>query len=164
MTRMAPKPAGYTRTVQSRASACAEIRWRVARTGTLVLALEPLSTGADGALELAVEASLEFAGPDVRHEGAAGGRIAGRPFGQPLKGRGRLSNPAGEATISVELGTPADACISAAIVLLERPETGEILGLTDLPARMGLRGGTYVLDAASVRQALGALRGFGRGC
>lgn len=164
MTRMAPKPTVYARTAQSRASACAEIRWRVARTGTLVLVLEPLSTGADGALELAVAASLEFAGPNARHDGAADGRMSVRPFGQPLTGRGRLSSPDGEATISVELDTSADACISAAIVLLERPETGEILGLTDFPARLGLRGGTYVLDAGSVRQALGALRGFVRGC
>lgn len=153
MTRMAPKPTGYTRAAAPRASECTELRWRIERTGSLVLVAEPLSLGREGTVELAMQVRLERSRPDARR--------SADEAGQTFAGRGRLVETDGELAISVELGSPSSgqvAATAATIVLVDRPAAGEILTLTDLPARIGLRGGTYVLDLASARRGYASFR------
>lgn len=142
---MAPKPTGGSAAYERRAAssghtAQAALLWRVGRTGSLRLSLRA-NEAATGLLA------------EVQFEAHRDPRLS-ESFG--LTGTATVSIDGGERRISLLLrretgNVTAEAC------LLRHGSRAEVLLLTDLPARIGLRGGTYLLDPRSVEPFLEAL-------
>ena len=163
MTRMAPKPTGYTRRAaeSSPPDATATLRWRTGRNGLLACTVGRLHDDAvSGDSGVADRLS-------VRVEWRRGtlGALRTAPLGQGsepttevLSGRAQTSVGDAGCTISIAL-CRGQSVVEASLALVQR-DGADPLVLTDLPVRLGLRGGTYVLEkasAASFAEALGRI-------
>ena len=144
MTRMAPKPTGSARVGFDRRGPApsreAVLVWRVGRSGSLRLALSPSNDGRE------LDAELRF-------ESRTGGSTV---VSMQLCGSAHASLIGDEHHLALRFER-GDEPVVAEIGLIRRDGCPDVLVLTDLPARLGLRGGTYLLDPASGASCLDAL-------
>ncbi|MEY3143619.1 MAG: hypothetical protein RLY21_2112 [Planctomycetota bacterium] len=151
MTRMAPKPAEYARRTTDPAAASASLRWRIGRNGSLTVTvgrivddIEQHGDGDSGSLAVRIEL----------HRGLAAARAMPAPEAASEVVSGR-ANPVGdsleeasEQRLSIALFRGASP-VRAELAVVERGSAPPVV-LTDLPAQLGLRGGTYSLDAGTI--------------
>ena len=133
---MAPKPTGGTPAAYERGATQrgidAVLSWRVGRSGSLRLALR---TG-EGRHDFDAELRLE----------TRSGRSTVVSMQLCGSARGSLFGDEYHLELRFERG---DEPIVAGLGLVRRGGGADVLVLTDLPARLGLRGGTYLIDPAS---------------
>ncbi len=183
MTRMAPKPTEYARRAIDRAATTAVLRWRVGRNGSLVLSVGRIADDSahdsehDSAhdsehdIHRHIEqlAGTSFGSLPVRvelHHGLPAARAASAfPSASPsasevVSGRAHVSTDSSdegrEQHLAIALFRDASP-VRAELSLVERAN-GSPITLTDLPAQLGLRGGTYKLDEGSIQRFATALR------
>lgn len=165
MTRMAPKPTDYARRT---ADAVATLRWRIARKGSLVLTIsradDELAAHAPdchGALAVRVEihrcplVALRMPATTQPASEVLSGRAIASAIhadGSNAHGREEMS----EHTVELAL-CRGDAMVASTLTLVSRAGATP-LALTDLPLALGLRGGTYALDASLVERFAASLR------
>ena len=187
MTRMAPKPTEYARRAPEPAATTAVLRWRIGRNGSLVLSVGRIADdighdiGHDSAHDSAHDsehdihrhieqsAGASFGSLPVRvelHHGLPAARAANAsPSASPsasevVSGRAHgsidRSDEGCEQHLAITLFRDASP-VRAELSLVERAD-GSPIALTDLPAQLGLRGGTYKLDEGSVQRFATAVR------
>ena len=183
MTRMAPKPTEYARRAIDRAATTAVLRWRIGRNGSLVLSVGRIAddighdVGHDSEHDIhrhiEQSAGASFGSLPVRvelHHGlpaarAANASPAASPSASPsasevVSGRAHASidssDEGREQHLAIALFRDASP-VRAELSLVERAN-GSPITLTDLPAQLGLRGGTYKLDEGSIQRFATALR------
>ena len=179
MTRMAPKPTEYARRAIDRAATTAVLRWRIGRNGSLVLSVGRIADdiGHDSAHDsehdihrhIEQSAGASFGSLPVRvelHHGLPAARAANAsPSASPsasevVSGRAHgsidRSDEGCEQHLAITLFRDASP-VRAELSLVERAD-GSPIALTDLPAQLGLRGGTYKLDEGSVQRFATAVR------
>ena len=187
MTRMAPKPTEYARRAIDRAATTAVLRWRIGRNGSLVLSVGRIAddighdVGHDSAHDsehdsehdihrhIEQSAGASFGSLPVRvelHHGLPAARAASAsPAASPsasevVSGRAHVSidssDEGREQHLAIALFRDASP-VRAELSLVERAN-GSPITLTDLPAQLGLRGGTYKLDEGSIQRFATALR------
>jgi len=183
MTRMAPKPTEYARRAIDRAATTAVLRWRIGRNGSLVLSVGRIAddighdVGHDSEHDIhrhiEQSAGASFGSLPVRvelHHGlpaarAANASPAASPSASPsasevVSGRAHVSidssDEGREQHLAIALFRDASP-VRAELSLVERAN-GSPITLTDLPAQLGLRGGTYKLDEGSIQRFATALR------
>ena len=187
MTRMAPKPTEYARRAIDRAATTAVLRWRIGRNGSLVLSVGRIAddishdVGHDSAHDsehdsehdihrhIEQSAGAGFGSLPVRvelHHGLPAARAASAfPSASPsasevVSGRAHVSidssDEGREQHLAIALFRDASP-VRAELSLVERAN-GSPITLTDLPAQLGLRGGTYKLDEGSIQRFATALR------
>ena len=187
MTRMAPKPTEYARRAPEPAATTAVLRWRIGRNGSLVLSVGRIADdighdiGHDSAHDSAHDsehdihrhieqsAGASFGSLPVRvelHHGLPAARAANAsPSASPsasevVSGRAHVSidssDEGREQRLAITLFRDASP-VRAELSLVERAD-GSPIALTDLPAQLGLRGGTYKLDEGSVQRFATAVR------
>jgi hypothetical protein len=131
---MTPAVLGSPATVASlRDAPCSDllVRWRLGRGGVLVVRVATSEPSAAPCAAVCMTARVEIEAHGVRGIGPCGAfEAAVEPCGD-------------EVSVRIDLG---DAGI-AAMRLVTRAETGDVVVVTDLPERLGLRGGTYVLES-----------------
>ncbi len=164
---MAPKPTGTTPAGFDRSgsahSRVAMLAWRVGRSGLLQLALHPSDDARAFEAELRLETrSGRSASVSMQLCGSAQASVTGDEYHLAL----RLER--GEEPVVAEIAlvrrggcpdardTDAREADARETDARETDVRGTIV-LTDLPARLGLRGGTYLLDPASGAACLDAL-------
>lgn len=175
MTRMAPKPTEYARRAIDRAATTAVLRWRVGRNGSLVLSVGRIADDSEHDIHRHIEqsAGASFGSLPVRvelHHGLPAARAASAfpaasPSASPsasevVSGRAHVSTDSSdegrEQHLAIALFRDASP-VRAELSLVERAN-GSPITLTDLPAQLGLRGGTYKLDEGSIQRFATALR------
>lgn len=179
MTRMAPKPTEYARRAPEPAATTAVLRWRIGRNGSLVLSVGRIAddighdAGHDIAHHIEQSAGAGFGSLPVRvelHHGlpaarAANASLSASPLVPPsvsevVSGRAHgsidRSDEGCEQRLAIVLFRDASP-VRAELSLVERAD-GSPIALTDLPAQLGLRGGTYKLDEGSVQRFATAVR------
>ena len=175
MTRMAPKPTEYARRAIDRAATTAVLRWRVGRNGSLVLSVGRIADDSEHDSEHDIHRHIEqsagasFGSLPVRvelHHGLPAARAASAfPSASPsasevVSGRAHVSTDSSdegrEQHLAIALFRDASP-VRAELSLVERAN-GSPITLTDLPAQLGLRGGTYKLDEGSIQRFATALR------
>lgn len=187
MTRMAPKPTEYARRALEPAATTAVLRWRIGRNGSLVLSVGRIAddighdAGHDIAHHIEQSAGAGFGSLPVRvelHHGLPAARAANAspsaslsasPSASPsvspsasevVSGRAHgsidRSDEGCEQRLAITLFRDASP-VRAELSLVERAD-GSPIALTDLPAQLGLRGGTYKLDEGSVQRFATAVR------
>ncbi len=187
MTRMAPKPTEYARRAPEPAATTAVLRWRIGRNGSLVLSVGRIADdiGHDAGHDASHDASHDlahhieqsagagFGSLPVRvelHHGlpaarAANASLSASPSAPPsvsevVSGRAHgsidRSDEGCEQRLAITLFRDASP-VRAELSLVERAD-GSPIALTDLPAQLGLRGGTYKLDEGSVQRFATAVR------
>lgn len=149
---MAPKPTGTTPAGFDRSgsahSRVAVLVWRVGRSGLLQLALHPSDDGRVFEAELRLETrSARSASVSMQLCGSAQASVTGDEYHLALRLE-RGDEPVVAEIALVRRGGCPDA--------RDTDARGTIV-LTDLPARLGLRGGTYLLDPASGAACLDTL-------
>jgi hypothetical protein len=184
---MAPKPTEYARRAIDRAATTAVLRWRIGRNGSLVLSVGRIAddishdVGHDSAHDsehdsehdihrhIEQSAGASFGSLPVRvelHHGLPAARAASAsPAASPsasevVSGRAHVSidssDEGREQHLAIALFRDASP-VRAELSLVERAN-GSPITLTDLPAQLGLRGGTYKLDEGSIQRFATALR------
>ena len=181
MTRMAPRPGSYARATPASvgyplgtsskesqptdpstrpAASEGELRWRIGRLGSLCL---KVVTPHDGALcphrpadsprpplsNPSARVIITIRSPQVGKRSESW-RAPSETCDRSFEGRAFLAQTGGETVL--ELVWPSkEGDRRASVVLVLRERAGSILALTDLPAALGLRGGTYALAESSLR-------------
>lgn len=112
------------------------LRWRLRRKGSLVLTLTPWRAP-DGRSELEADALVEI-------------EASGTPGAEPreLRGSARIARVGGELEIALRFSARTASApdeLSAGLTMVSRGDGAGVLLLSDLPARLGLQGGTYAL-------------------
>lgn len=203
MTRMAPKPGAAYRPQSATPAATADgrdaqrpaphraapapagsqsvqltVRWRIGRSGSLVLALEPTGGLVRVAITLTPDGDRRGLARDVMSRGSAPGGDLSKavPSAQALHyiGEGEIVRSADEWTIAARVSrrpdvdlhhdefgesrAPADFAARLSVIEIESGERPLIL--TDLPSRIGLAGGTYALHESKAIAFCEALRGL----
>jgi hypothetical protein len=179
MTRMAPKPTEYARRAIDRAATTAVLRWRIGRNGSLVLSVGRIADDIghdishDISHDIEQSAGASFGSLPVRvelHHGLPAARAASAfPAASPSASPSASEVVSGRAHVSIDSSDEGreqhlaialfrDASpVRAELSLVERAN-GSPITLTDLPAQLGLRGGTYKLDEGSIQRFATALR------
>lgn len=154
---MAPKPTGTTPAGFERSgsahSRVAVLVWRVGRSGLLQLALHPSDDGRVFEAELRLETrSARSASVSMQLCGSAQASVTGDEYHLAL----RLER--GDEPVVAEIAlVRRGGCPDARETDARDTDARGTIVLTDLPARLGLRGGTYLLDPASGAACLDTL-------
>jgi len=159
---MAPKPTGTTPAGFDRSgsahSRVAVLVWRVGRSGLLQLALHPSDDGRVFEAELRLETrSARSASVSMQLCGSAQASVTGDEYHLALRLERGDEPVVAEIALVRRGGCPDARDTDAREADARETDVRGTIVLTDLPARLGLRGGTYLLDPASGAACLDAL-------
>lgn len=176
MTRMAPKPTDYARrasepVASAAAPSIAVLRWRIGRSGSLVLSVGRFDDEVTDADACAASDTLR-ARIEIRRCPLAMSKAMSQPLSAPTS-RALPVNDAGSEVLSGRVHATGDrlehqlelslcrgeSMIGSTLSLVERPSAAPLV-LTDLPIALGLRGGTYRLEEALLESFASTLRGL----
>lgn len=190
MTRMAPKPEPKTLPKQPPAAsqrglsdsargapttAVSRLAWRLGRSGSLVLELSRddgwIDAHGSDAVRLcarvtlaepaeASRASMGLAPVKPAESGGHAWAVAKAVQPKLFEGSALLSVRPDELHLEVVVPRGGHAVTGSVTVVLTQPDAAPVV-LADLPARLGLRGGTYVLVDGCARSFADDLRGLG---
>jgi len=134
------------------------LAWRVGRSGLLQLALHPSDDGRAFEAELRLETrSGRSASVSMQLCGSAQASVTGDEYHLALRLERGDEPVVAEIALVRRGGCPDARDTDAREADARETDVRGTIVLTDLPARLGLRGGTYLLDPASGAACLDAL-------